>query len=72
MHKGSPIAYLSKALDEKHKMLSVYEEEMLAISLALQIGDPTSLEGILRLRLITIVLNSLSNKESLLLHNKNG
>lgn len=31
MHEGQPIAYLSKALGEKHKSLSIYEQEFLAL-----------------------------------------
>ena len=31
MQKGQPVAYLSKALGEKHKALSIYEKEFLAL-----------------------------------------
>lgn len=31
MQKGKPIAFLSKALGEKHKHLSIYEKEFLAL-----------------------------------------
>jgi len=34
MQKGQPIAYLSKALGEKHKSLSIYEKEFLALIMA--------------------------------------
>lgn len=36
MQKGQPIAYLSKALGDKHKHLSVYEKEFLALILAVE------------------------------------
>jgi hypothetical protein len=31
MQHGQPIAYLSKALGDKHKTLSIYEKEFLAL-----------------------------------------
>jgi len=34
MQKGQPIAFLSKALGEKHKHLSIYEKEFLALIMA--------------------------------------
>lgn len=34
MHKGKPIAYLSKGLSVKHQSLSVYDKELLALVLA--------------------------------------
>ena len=34
MQRGRPIAYLSKALGEKHKTLSIYEKEFLALIMA--------------------------------------
>lgn len=34
MQKGQPIAFLSKAMSEKHKYLSIYEKEFLALILA--------------------------------------
>jgi len=34
MQKGQPVAYLSKALGEKHKALSIYEKEFLALIMA--------------------------------------
>ena len=36
MQNGKPIAYMNKALSERHKSMSVYEKEMLAIVLAIQ------------------------------------
>jgi len=36
MQKGYPIAYLSKALGEKHKSLSIYEKEFLALIMAVE------------------------------------
>lgn len=36
MQQDSPIAYMSKALAERHRSLSIYEKVMLAIVLALQ------------------------------------
>lgn len=36
MQKGQPIAYLSKALGEKHKNLSIYEKEFLALIMAVE------------------------------------
>lgn len=36
MQKGQPIAYLSKALSEKHKNLSIYEKEFLALIMAVE------------------------------------
>lgn len=34
MQHGQPVAYLSKALGEKHKHLSIYEKEFLALIMA--------------------------------------
>jgi len=36
MQQGRPIAYLSKALGEKHKALSIYEKEFLALIMAVE------------------------------------
>ena len=36
MQKGYPIAYLSKALGEKHKSLSIYEKEFLALIMVVE------------------------------------
>jgi len=36
MQKGQPIAFLSKALGEKHKTLSIYEKEFLALIMAVK------------------------------------
>ena len=36
MQKGQPIAFLSKALGEKHKTLSIYEKEFLALIMAVE------------------------------------
>jgi len=36
MQQGQPIAYLSKALREKHKALSIYEKEFLALIMAVE------------------------------------
>ena len=36
MQRGQPIAYLSKALGEKHKALSIYEKEFLALVMAVE------------------------------------
>jgi hypothetical protein len=36
MQKGQPIAFLSKALREKHKALSIYEKEFLALIMAVE------------------------------------
>ena len=36
MQNGQPIAYLSKALGEKHKQLSIYEKEFLALIMAVE------------------------------------
>lgn len=40
MQKGQPIAYLSKALSEKHKQLSIYEKEFLALIMAVDRWRP--------------------------------
>lgn len=40
MQKGQPIAYLSKALGEKHKNLSIYEKEFLALIMAVEKWRP--------------------------------
>lgn len=34
MQSGQPVAYLNKALGEKHKALSIYEMEFLALIMA--------------------------------------
>ena len=36
MQKGQPIAFLSKALRKKHKTLSIYEKEFLALIMAVE------------------------------------
>jgi len=36
MQKGQPIAFLSKALGEKHRHLSIYEKEFLALIMAVE------------------------------------
>ena len=36
MQKGQPIAYLSKALGDKHKNLSIYEKEFLDLIMAVE------------------------------------
>jgi hypothetical protein len=36
MQSGQPIVYLSKALGEKHKNMSIYEKEFLALILAVE------------------------------------
>jgi hypothetical protein len=36
MEKSQPIAYLSKALGEKHKHLSIYEKEFLTLIIAME------------------------------------
>jgi len=36
MQKGQPIAYLSKALGEKHRSLSIYEKEFLDLIMAVE------------------------------------
>jgi hypothetical protein len=36
MQKGQPIAFLSKALGEKHKHLSIYDKEFLALLMAVE------------------------------------
>jgi len=36
MQKGQPIAFLSKALGEKHKNLSIYEKEFLALIMTVE------------------------------------
>ena len=38
MQKGQPIAYLSKALGEKHKSISIYEKEFLALIMVVERG----------------------------------
>lgn len=40
MQKGQPIAYLSKALGAKHKHLSIYEKEFLALIMAIEKWRP--------------------------------
>jgi hypothetical protein len=36
MQQGQPIAYLSKALGQKHRNLSIYEKEFLALVMAVE------------------------------------
>jgi hypothetical protein len=36
MQKGQPIEFLSKAVGEKHKALSIYEKEFLALIMAVE------------------------------------
>lgn len=36
MQEGKPVAFLSKALGEKHKHLSIYEKELLARIMAVE------------------------------------
>ena len=36
MQQGQPIAFLSKALGESHKHLSIYEKEFLALIMAVE------------------------------------
>ena len=36
MQKGQPIAYLIKALGEKHRSLSIYEKEFLALIMVVE------------------------------------
>ena len=36
MQSGQPIAYLSKALGDKHKNLSIYEKEFLALIMVVE------------------------------------
>jgi hypothetical protein len=40
MQQGQPIAYLSKALGEKHKHMSIYEKEFLALIMAVEKWRP--------------------------------
>lgn len=40
MQQGQPITYLSKALGEKHKALSIYEKEFLALIMAVEKWRP--------------------------------
>ena len=40
MQKGQPIAFLSKALGDKHKHLSLYEKEFLALIMAVERWRP--------------------------------
>jgi hypothetical protein len=40
MQQGQPIAYLSKALDDKHKNLSIYEKEFLALIMSIEKWRP--------------------------------
>jgi heat shock protein HspQ len=40
MQKGQPIAFLSKALGEKHKHLSIYEKEFLTLNMAVERWRP--------------------------------
>nr|CAD1842592.1 unnamed protein product [Ananas comosus var. bracteatus] len=48
LQKGRPIAFMSKSLSPRNKLLSAYEREMLAIVIAVQSGGHIWLEGILR------------------------
>ena len=36
MQKGQPIAFLSKALGDKHKHMSIYEKEFLALIMVVE------------------------------------
>jgi len=40
MQKGQPIAYLSKALGDKHTRLSIYEKEFLALIMVVEKWRP--------------------------------
>lgn len=40
MQRGQPLAYLSKALGEKHKHLSIYDKEFLALIMAVEKWRP--------------------------------
>ena len=40
MQQGKPIAYLSKALGDKHRTLSIYEKEFLALIMAVEKWRP--------------------------------
>lgn len=40
MQEGQPIAYLSKALGDKHKNLSIYEKEFLALIMVVEKWRP--------------------------------
>jgi hypothetical protein len=40
MQQGQPIAYLSKALGQKHKALSIYEKEFIALIMAVEKWRP--------------------------------
>jgi hypothetical protein len=40
MQVGQPIAFLSKALGQKHKVLSIYEKEFLALIMAVEKWRP--------------------------------
>jgi hypothetical protein len=40
MQQGKPIAFWSKALGEKHKTLSIYEKEFLALIMAVEKWRP--------------------------------
>jgi len=40
MHQGQPIAFLSRALGDKHKQLSIYEKEFLALIMAIEKWRP--------------------------------
>ena len=40
MQKGQPIAFLSKALGDKHQHLSIYEKEFLALIMAVERWRP--------------------------------
>jgi len=40
MQQGQPIAFLCKALGEKHKTLSIYEKEFLALIMAVEKWRP--------------------------------
>lgn len=42
MQKGNPIAFINKAIKPKQQSLSVYENELLAILLAIKSGTSTS------------------------------
>ena len=40
MQQGQPIAYLSKAIGARHKSLSIYEKEFLALIMAVEKWRP--------------------------------
>jgi hypothetical protein len=52
MQQGKPIAYISKALGERNRHLSIYEKESLALNLAWRNGEHTFKGVLLLSRLI--------------------